>query len=579
VVKKNDDDDDEIDITKDVAVLAARGSAAAKVKTAMGHVRSAIYDQGVAGRRTLAAIPSLIGALQTGGPAAQAAVLGLLASVHEDPGRPDDIGLRAAIAKGKSNAQRLLDSDAAPVRAQTARLLSCLDGTGTAIAAHVSLERDPVVQAAMIYGAARRKQKAPDVKATSALLQAAIALAGELLGKDTTDGLVAAADDKRLAETDFPFLRGNVKLAAIGALGRLAATKPAARKALLARLKDEKVFAAIRDVAAPWGRKSDAAVDKPLLAALVEANVDLVAGYNELPSDRIKLRQLCGLEKVPERVPSPLDDMKLRKSIMDVVESKKPYAPDALLRELGKKDAATRARIALDLITGHDDLDKRWEKYPTNEMPIALRRRARVHDLTFRLLTSAPGAEKLIDETRATLLDLEKRGGGAHHYADPRRFLGVVRATLHVRARQKIPPPLVAELGKLYRSVMDHATYLPEIIVGKEGEEIAKKIDGQMLYWIADRSKTARERILKDERGDSKSGWGQSKIPRPCLLLMIEKVDPEELWPILKEIAKRDSGYGEPVMWTPPGATAPIKILTDPDVAGRDLNRKDNDQT
>jgi hypothetical protein len=303
-----------------------------------------------------------------------------------------------------------------------------------------------------------------------------------------------------------------------------------------------------------------------------------VVSRHRLPSDPLVLRRLCGLgAPAPERLPSPLDDAKRKKQILAVIESTRPYAPAPLLADLKKLDANARARLAIDLITGRDDLDRRWtgdapDTHGENGWGAGRRRRARMQDLVFQLLTGAAGSAPLIDEARARLAALEKESGGHEKYQEPRKFLGVVRATLHIRAKERIPKPLVGELAKLGRTDMDESLYLRELVSGPDGETIAKGVDFFILPWILDVSKTAFARILKEEKKNSKEGWTQAMIPRVCLLRMIETMDAKTLGPLFLEIAKRTYGPGGPVSWTPPGAKAPIQILTGDEPFGFKLN-------
>jgi hypothetical protein len=206
------------DITEELATLASVSATEKQIRGAIALLETKLADQGIAGDGAVEAVAHLIEILR-GKPTriAQAKALGLLASWADPLATEGADHLVDECARAGEAAIELLASPDAAVRAQAARLLGRSRDAklGGVLAKRIVGERDPVVRAALIFGATRHGRNIARGFLTNAdpLIAAAAALGRVARDAKTLDDpdvrrvVAAAAKDKRLARTALGDLR------------------------------------------------------------------------------------------------------------------------------------------------------------------------------------------------------------------------------------------------------------------------------------------------------------------------------------------------------------------------------------
>jgi hypothetical protein len=534
------EDGDQIDIGPSLATLSSPSATAAKVRTAMARVETTIFDQGVAGEITLEAIPHLVRVLRGHATAAaKARVLGLLGAIRQDPGMPKMIALDDAIADGKPAALALLDDRDKGVRLQAAYLAAQLPNTGARLQARIADEKDPIVKATLVYGAALQKRKVPRalvgdkhvVVRTAAALGCLVVDAAALADAGVAAAITRALDDKSASKNEFPFF--DLRAEAYAALGRHGARRAEILDLLTARAGQ------VEDAMHALAAIAVATEDRALIA--IVAQLDNGAGALRgagLELDDLALRRFVGL--LPEARPSAIDAA-LEKKLVALLASKKPYAPEPLVAELARRPAEQRADVAFDLLTMNGIV---WD-------PLEPRPTARVQDLVFRVLTADDISDDRLAREHARLAEIEAKSEAAYRKrVVPRAFVALVIATRSARRKLKLPKALLVELQELPdgNSIGD-PRHVRDVLLGPDGPQVAAKIDLQHLHSNGDTSPAALKRLVAAATRDSRSGWTAAIYTADDLQRLIDTYDAKALAPLMKELAKRTYGVGKPIVW------------------------------
>jgi hypothetical protein len=501
----------------DLRKLADPRATSAAVGRALAGIETSIYDQGCAGANTTKAVPFLVEILD-GSPTARARakILELLADMLTDdeelvfePLRGGG-ALATAIRAGLASYERLAGDADPSVRMHAARLLAYAatgarrGAVAATLARRAATEKHEGALGAQLLAVAILGGKPAPVRSPARSVEVCAALAAlraDPRSITRVEDTLLAAIDRPLA-SDVPFFAGDLRAAAVRALGRFGRGRQPIVDALIARrLSDASVedgatlgalcVEALVEIATPSRGKLDAS-GKAIVLAILDAKPGGALAARGLPGDPVTLRRKLGVESTPVR--SVLERKIGRTTVADLllgeIESARIYAPAAVVAKIAPAD---RAEVAIDLVTGRGGIADHW-RYgkirgrfrPGEELRVADRRSARAYDLALRLL-SDPAATAPLDRAIADLAaGMEAATGNldraeiARRYREPLGILSLARGVLYARAKAKIPSELHARIA----SVALRPDLAP--IVRPLVPAIAKALDGYAWVFYGD---------------------------------------------------------------------------------------------
>jgi hypothetical protein len=501
--------EDPVDIGPALAVLGAKTSTPAKIRSAMKALRWDLFvrNQGNAGYGSVETVPHMIMLLGDRiTPAAQAAILELLAELHpasELTEGPEE-ELADAVDDAREKAIALLASTDLDVRVQAARLCAFVSNTGSTIAKRLAVEKDPIARATLLFAAARQ----------------------------------GVAIDRALLDDKNAIVRTAAALAA------------AARK-----VSAFQIFAF-----------DDAALaDERIAAVLARAVDDKKLGDTSVPFFEGDLRSQAR-RALPEPEPAPRIDDGVKEQLFAAIVGT-TYAPGEVLGALAGE---LRIDAALDLLEDRGDVARHWTygDETNHDIVLAERRRARMYDLCVQLVDGADAPariereiERLIAEEAAAVgRDVAKGDSRRHPFQNARAVLALAGARRLVRAGQPIPEQLVAQLGHVWGCGEYFRDICCDAVVARFGG-VGKY--GDALWWLADLSPVALAAVTRLHVAKTKEGWQGVELLRAHVERWIAACDAKALEPLFADAAKRTAkgtpfawrGYEFPVDDTPP-ATA-----------------------